>query len=520
MDDLLACYFGCVGIRLNHTLLDLPDHPSPRLCEDHSESWRAYRSTRITETGTIDWPADFWPWAKRMEQEMTKEQVGSAQETRAHGTEILASEAIPGFWYEVPSGEVERCVGIRNRGRGAQVGFVGIDDSGADPEDVRWLPGKTSILVESEVEVAKLMRAFVENRSGEKNPPNLAFALYPRNGLVCAECHLPQRETPYGATCDTGHGGAEGRDPKEVANQLGEDGYTEEAQAVLNSVPSEHPRGAYTQAMTEEFSVAQAEIALAIDGVEPPLQKEKSESGSPLVTEWARALAGPSSIFHKSLHVDWRTPKPIFDAWVARWGPAWLDAAATKDNKLCEYWLGPGADVDDALSVDWEPTQEIITEYGKNIWLNHPYSKGEKKCAPDCQKPKCAERGYHLDRPIAPSGDWMIYARNQALGSALKFGGALGCLTKRSGETQWWKEAVRHAPESAGVFVTGRVDPMGGPAREFMDATEYKAAMWMELRWTKFVVDIVEIEGRVDFDRGGDDGSAGFPSVLITYYRP
>jgi hypothetical protein len=567
------CYFGC-DEPIRHTLLELPPPYSgaPHLCEFHSKSWRTYRAL---VNHSLEWPDDFWPWADKERRDMEKAPTQVSTETRAPDTEILASEAIPGFWYTVPSGEIERCYGQRSRGRGVQVGFVGITDSGSDPEEIRWLQGRTSILVADEIAVAGMMRSAREH--GEGFPPDLAIKMCPRNGLVCSACHGAQFETPTGPICEASHGGAEGLRPIDVANRLGEDGHSEEARAILDSVPAgareppaqldldlqaggpaltpEQAAQAYPEAYTgvkealdqltpEQLQRAKQalsdlvghtnlrivvgtengprEVPLADNGLEQLTARtadrlvldQDSASLSP------RPSAGPSSVFHKSLHIDWRTPKDLFNAQVARWGPYWLDAAATAENRLCEYWLGPGSDVEDALSVDWEPVEEITERFGYNIWLNHPYSKGEGPCAESCAKEKCVERGYHLDRRIASSAEWMIYARNQAIAKALWLGGVLTCLTKRAGETDWWGQATRAMPAEVGAFISGRADPFGGPAAEFMNSTPYPAATWFEFRWEKLIIDITEIKGRVDFDRGGNDGSAGFPSVLITYYRP
>lgn len=37
---------------------------------------------------------------------------------------------------------------------------------------------------------------------------------YPPNGLLCSECGQPQYDTPYGAVCMNGHGGAPGVEPR------------------------------------------------------------------------------------------------------------------------------------------------------------------------------------------------------------------------------------------------------------------------------------------------------------------
>lgn len=50
----------------------------------------------------------------------------------------------------------------------------------------------------------------LSHRPGE----DLPFERYEVNGLLCVVCDLPQRETPGGASCPGGHGGADGYDPE------------------------------------------------------------------------------------------------------------------------------------------------------------------------------------------------------------------------------------------------------------------------------------------------------------------
>lgn len=496
------------------------------------------------------------------------------EETRKSGTLIEASEAIGGFWYVVGSGEIERCVGSRPRGKGVQVGFAGIIDSGRDPEEIRWLPGKSPIHVASEVEdAARLLRGFCDDAKGPR--PDLDFEQCPRNGLVCVECGYPQRATPGGDTCANGHGGAKGEPSclfpfgagarclsvHEVLEGASEPcvvcaPHVEKARAdqkalfgakatpgqlrvaALDAVgaiqANAQANGTANLADSEiddEIDAARAarpsKSAEEIFAAYPELHGayERAMAGTPLIipasdleslaARTADLTVKPTPAYHKSLHIDWRTPQALFDSQARRWGGFWLDAAATKDNKLCEFWLGPGSDVEDALSIDWEANEEVKAQYGKSIWLNHPYSKGEEICGPECTRKKCAERGYHCEKAIASSGTWLAYARGQAL----KGFGPIVCLSPARIETQWWKDAIRSQPSGAGNFVNGHCDPRGGPAAKFMDA-KYPAATWLEFAWENLIVDIVEIEGRVDFERGGNDGSAGFPSAIVTFYKP
>jgi DNA N-6-adenine-methyltransferase (Dam) len=522
------CYFGCEG-PIRHTLLELPAPYSgaPNLCEDHSRSWRAYQATLKGGGGHPSWPEDFWPWADKERKAMEEVKTNPRQtEDRVPGTEILAEEAVVGAWYEVLSGETERCIARRSRGRGIQVGFVSVFDPGNDPDDIRWLPGRTKITVEDEIEAAKLLASLAEDGKLPSVAGDLAFGDCPRNGLLCSVCEAPQRVTPSGAICENGHGGAPGQ-------------WNSEAQSSESAALSSLAALAQETEADNDFMAMGASQDSAYgdpNSTSPTLREaypeafERAEEGDQTTTAgeaakvYSDALeaekvltkrlgAGPTVIFHKSLHTDHRTPKELFEAEVERWGRFYLDCAATEENKLCEYALTPEID---ALSVDWAGTEEIYTQHGRNRWLNHPYSRGEKKCAPDCTKPKCDERGYHLEHDVASSGEWLKYARDQVL----KDGIPTDVLTKAAVETNWWRDAIRIQPPEAGAYITGAVDPLGGPAAEYLNATSYKAATWFRFTWAKLIVEVTEIEGRVAFEREGNDGGAGFASALVMFYRP
>ena len=55
---------------------------------------------------------------------------------------------------------------------------------------------------------------------------------------------------------------------------------------------------------------------------------------------------------------------------------------------------------DDGLSKDWLG----------NIWLNHPFHKGEKACPKlrkRCKKKICKQRGFHIDEDIPSNSKWI-----------------------------------------------------------------------------------------------------------------
>jgi len=65
---------------------------------------------------------------------------------------------------------------------------------------------------------------------------------------------------------------------------------------------------------------------------------------------------------------DWRTPPELFRLLDDEFHFT-LDAAADETNHLCDRWLGPGGEVEDALSVPW------CWPSGDTIFCNPPYSK-------------------------------------------------------------------------------------------------------------------------------------------------
>jgi len=52
---------------------------------------------------------------------------------------------------------------------------------------------------------------------------------------------------------------------------------------------------------------------------------------------------------------------------------------------------------DDGLKQEW---------FGK-VWMNHPFSKGEKLCKPNCKKKTCVDRGYHITSDLPGNVDWI-----------------------------------------------------------------------------------------------------------------
>lgn len=104
----------------------------------------------------------------------TEEGFNAAFAEWAVSARAAASEAIPardavlGQWYVVPSGEIEKCVGICGsavRGQEVRAGFVHVGGNQNDPDDVRWLSGDVEVIPASLKEVEAWSRDVRE--SGE-----------------------------------------------------------------------------------------------------------------------------------------------------------------------------------------------------------------------------------------------------------------------------------------------------------------------------------------------------------------
>jgi len=235
--------------------------------------------------------------------------------------------------------------------------------------------------------------------------------------------------------------------------------------------------------------------------------------GSALVMPAEKKLILPAYLTSKS--VEYRTPRPIFDGQIRRWGPAWLDAAATDDNHLCDFYFDEQVD---GLPRSWQATTPEQLECGRCVWCNPPYTKGEEVCIQPhtrCKKERCKDRGHHLLRRIASLGEWVAKGRDEAL----RWGGPVIMLIPERPDTDWWREGIRQQPPEAGAYIGTMGHPNGGPAARYFPA-ENPAAEWRVYLWENLAVDVVSIEGRLDFGAPGVENSATFPSVVVTFYRP
>ena len=122
-------------------------------------------------------------------------------------------------------------------------------------------------------------------------------------------------------------------------------------------------------------------------------------------------------LMFSSKSTEWNTPKNVFDTLNKRFGPFTLDAAATKENTLCEqyYSLKEGRD---GLNKKWRGM----------IFLNPPYGRGVvqqwiAKAVHEVKKENCSQ---------------------------------VCCILPARTDTKWWHDlVVRYASHI--IFVRGRI---------------------------------------------------------------
>lgn len=115
-----------------------------------------------------------------------------------------------------------------------------------------------------------------------------------------------------------------------------------------------------------------------------------------------------NDLMFSSKSVEWTTPQDLYNRLNAVHHFT-LDAAATAENAKCKKFY---TKKDDALTKSW--ANEIV-------FLNPPQCVREKACKQkididtgkrvyNCKKKKCKDRGYHIDKDIPGTGDWIVKA--------------------------------------------------------------------------------------------------------------
>ena len=97
---------------------------------------------------------------------------------------------------------------------------------------------------------------------------------------------------------------------------------------------------------------------------------------------------------------EYYTPPEIVELAREVMGFITLDpASSTKANERVKASIFMD-EHDDSLNKPWHG----------NVWMNMPFSKGEKACPEDttkCKKKKCVERGYHIIEDLPSNADWI-----------------------------------------------------------------------------------------------------------------
>ena len=132
-----------------------------------------------------------------------------------------------------------------------------------------------------------------------------------------------------------------------------------------------------------------------------------------------------TEVLFSSAKQDWGTPPHVFEYFNAKY-QFQLDAAARKDNALCDRFIGPETD---ALSVPWDAS---------TIWLNPPYGRGV--------------------------GKWLEKAYDES-----KRGSTIGVLIFARTDTRWWHDFVMKA--NVIFLIKGRLKFVDGEGNAKSPAT-------------------------------------------------
>ncbi len=131
----------------------------------------------------------------------------------------------------------------------------------------------------------------------------------------------------------------------------------------------------------------------------------------------------------------------------------------------------------DGLSKEWK---------AKNVWLNHPFQKGEKACKPNCKKKKCNDpttasyRGHCIIEDIPSNLNWM-----EKLLSEYKKGNfqeSLNITFVNSSET-WCQLLLR---EGMQCFVSKRVEYYSPTGKQSGGVTKGSMVTYLGTRKEEF----------------------------------
>lgn len=149
-----------------------------------------------------------------------------------------------------------------------------------------------------------------------------------------------------------------------------------------------------------------------------------------------------TSTLFSSASVEWSTPQGFYDLLDAEFHFN-LDPCATPDNAKCQHYFTID---DDGLAQSWR---------GCRVFCNPPYGQPEYPCKPNCQKGRCKQRGYHIDKYIPGVGDWVKKAYEESQKGCL-----VCCLLPARTDTKYFH---KYCLKGEIRFVQGRLK-FGGSA--------------------------------------------------------
>jgi len=111
---------------------------------------------------------------------------------------------------------------------------------------------------------------------------------------------------------------------------------------------------------------------------------------------------------------------------------------------------------DNGLAQDWK---------AKTLWMNHPFSKGEKACKTPCKKSTCVKRGHCITEDLPSNIDWISkLSREYASGNVTE---ALNICFASTSEA--WFKPLLSQPQ---CYIHGRVNYVGPDGRVVQGCTK------------------------------------------------
>jgi phage N-6-adenine-methyltransferase len=137
---------------------------------------------------------------------------------------------------------------------------------------------------------------------------------------------------------------------------------------------------------------------------------------------------------------EWSTPQDLFDQLNEEFRFT-VDVAASAENAKCErFWTKE----QNGLKQDWAY---------HHCWVNPPYGEPEQPCKPNCQKKRCAQRGYHVTEYVPGIIDWVRKADT----FSARFGATVVLLLPARTDTVWFHQYIYNNPRAEIRFLRGRL---------------------------------------------------------------